>query len=102
MRARDPPSPQLPSFAGLEGGVRWAICEQLDLNKNEVSNQGLRSKIEQFGCTSSKFWIRVLVGLFGFMLYSSGKVGGCEWSVGCAKSSHRGALSFGPMSERGY
>ena len=34
------------------------------------------------------FWIRVLVGLFGFMLCSSGKEGGCEWSVGCASPIH--------------
>ena len=25
------------------------------------------------------FWIRVLVGLFGLMLSSSGSEGGCEW-----------------------
>ena len=34
------------------------------------------------------FWIRVLVGLFGYMLCSSGEEGGCEWSVGCASPIH--------------
>ena len=33
-------------------------------------------------------WIRVLVGLFGYMLCSSGEEGGCEWSVGCASPIH--------------
>ena len=32
--------------------------------------------------------IRVLVGLFGYMLCSSGEEGGCEWSVGCASPIH--------------
>ena len=30
----------------------------------------------------------MLVGLFGYMLCSSGEEGGCEWSVGCASPIH--------------
>ena len=46
--------------------------------------------MDHFGseCSYDLFWIRVLVGLFGIMLCSSGKEGGCEWSVGCASPIH--------------
>ena len=30
----------------------------------------------------------MLVGLFGYMLCSSGEEGGCEWRVGCASPIH--------------
>ena len=48
-----------------------------------------RLKSEVFVVASERsFRIRVLVGLFGYMLCSSGEEGGCEWSVGCASPIH--------------
>ena len=35
----------------------------------------------------------MLVGLFGYMLCSSGEEEGCEWSVGCANPIHHESLS---------
>jgi len=32
---------------------------------------------------SQMFWIRMLVGFVGFLLFSNGKEGGCVWGAGC-------------------
>jgi hypothetical protein len=39
------------------------------------------------------FWIRVLVGLFGLMLSSSGSEGGCEWITGINLVIHPSSIS---------
>ena len=53
-----------------------------------------------FGAADSPIhWIRVLVGLFGFMLSSSGSEGGCEWITGINLIIHPSSIS--PLSGGG-
>ena len=96
-------------FVGEKMRRRWTSEESLDLlrlvivrpddaHHAELGQEGHRVVTKRLCIrtlyirTSSKifklFLIRVLVGLFGYMLCSSGEEGGCEWSVGCASPIH--------------
>ena len=70
------------------------------LQLSEEEEEAQQEEEEDLGSSHNFFWIRVLVGLFGFMLCSSGKEGGCEWSVGCASPTNHESRPSHPNIHR--